>query len=441
MKTCIMLVCVVSLGMSLCAGVSASAADEPAFTVDSPFDLTLGSTNYAVRLGKSVRSNTSASYDPETKVTTTNWSAYGFVSLSTPYHGVKSVSLDFKGEERRLDSYSFSIGGKKRGIGGTLSVEECRKIMKEIADDISKRFGVKMEASKHDGGELSDKEIDERIEQMTKRDSRKHRTVTTSFSHVDGFGEREGVGVGYSVSGMVDRKRRCSVHVNVYTSFIPRAKEPVSVASSSIAGLVSQEEQVKAHAEAKRLREALGKLFGIDFDATEDKKEQKGDSPEWPPKNEWKPMEHPVAGLVECKPNSGTTSFFQVPIVNFVARRAYPGDVEETELQRLAKDVLGCLETAYGERIPVADTAEGRAQLAEVLGAGVPTFGDSRALLGLDKVQTFVGKLGDLAIDIAYALPRYERRGEDYRLVRRGAVVLTILQSPMITPGKTLPSK
>ena len=440
MKTCIMLVCVVSLGMSLCAGVSASAADEPAFTVDSPFDLTLGSTNYAVRLGKSVRSNSSAVYDPETKVTTTNWSAYGFVSLSTPYHGVKSVHLGFRGEERRLDSYGFNIGENKHASGGTLSVEECRKIMKEIADDISKRFGVKMEASKYDG-ELSDEEIDKRIEQMTKGDSGKHRTVSASFSHVDGFGEREGVRVGYSVSGMVDRKRRCSVHVNVYTSFIPRAKEPVSVASSSIAGLVSQEEQVKAHAEAKRLREALGKLFGIDFDATEDKKEQKSDSSEWPPKNEWTPMEHPVAGLIECKPNSGTTSFFQVPIVNFVARRAYPGDVEEAELQRLAKDVLGCLETAYGERIPAADTAEGRAQLAEVLGAGVPTFGDSRALLGLDKVQTFVGKLGDLAIDIAYALPRYERRGKDYRLVRRGAVVLTILQSPMITPGKTLPSK
>ncbi len=439
MKNCIMLVCVVSLGMSLCAGVSASAADEPAFTVDSPFDLTLGSTNYAVRLGKSVRSNTSASYDPETKVTTTNWSAYGSVRLSKPYHGVKSVHLGFKGEERRLDSFRFDIGEKKHAIGGTLSVEECRKVMKEIADDISKRFGVKMEASKY-GGELSDEEIDERIEQMTKGDSKSHQRVSTSFSHINGSGEREGVVVGYSISGMVDRKRRCSVHVNV-TSFTPRAKEPVSVASSSIAGLVSQEEQVKAHAEAKRLREALGKLFGIDFDATEEKKGQKGDSPEWPPKNEWTPMEHPVAGLVECKPNSGTTSFFRVPIVNFVARRAYSGDVEEAELQRLAKDVLDSLETAYGERIPVADTAEGRAQLAEVLGAGVPTFGDSRALLGLDKVQTFVGKLGDLAIDVAYALPRYERRGEEYRLVRRGAVVLTILQSPIITPGKTLQSK
>ena len=137
MKNCMMLICAVSLGISLCAGVSASAADEPAFTVDSPFDLTLGSTNYAVRLGKSVWSNTSASYDPETKVTTTNWSAYGSVRLSAPYHGVKFVSLDFKGEERRLDSFRFDIGEKKHGIGGTLTVEECRKVMKEIADDIS----------------------------------------------------------------------------------------------------------------------------------------------------------------------------------------------------------------------------------------------------------------------------------------------------------------
>jgi hypothetical protein len=155
MKNSMMLICAVLLGISLCAGVSASAAEKPAFTVDSPFDLTLGSTNYAVRLGKSVRSNTSARYDPATKVTTTNWSAYGSVRLSAPYHGVKFVSLDFKGEERRLDSFCFDIGEKKLGGGGTLSVEECRNVMKEIADDISNRFGVKMEASKY-GGELSD---------------------------------------------------------------------------------------------------------------------------------------------------------------------------------------------------------------------------------------------------------------------------------------------
>ena len=430
-----------SFGLSLCAGMTASAVEKSGFTVDSPFDLALGSTNYAVRLGKSVRSTTSATYDPDTKVTTTNWSAYGSVRLSAPYHGVKSVNLAFKGKERRLVSYSFQIGEKKHGIGGTLTVDECRKVMKEVADDISKRFGVKMEESKSGNGTLSDDEIDKRIEQMTKGDSKGHRMVSVGFCHINGSGERDGVGVGYSVSGIVDRRRTCSVGVNVYTSWMPRAKEPLTLGTSSIAGLVSQEEQAKAHKEAKRLREALGKLFGIDFDATEDKDGRNGASSEWTPKNEWMPMERPVAGLVERKPNSGSKIFYQVPIVNFTARRAYPGDVEEAELQRQAKEVLDSLETAYGGPIPVADTAEGLAQIARILGDGIPTFGDSRALLGLDKVQTFVGKLGDLAIDIAYALPRYERRGEGYRLVRRGAVVLTILQSPIVTPAKALPAK
>ena len=186
MKNSMMLICAVSLGISLCAGVSASAADEPAFTVDSPFDLTLGSTNYAVRLGKSVRSNTSAWDDPETKVTTTNWSAYGSVRLSAPYRGVKYVNLDFKGEERRLDAYRFEIG---HGVCGTLTVDECRKVMKEIADDISKRLGVKMEER---GDELSDDEIDSRIEEIAKGDSERHHNVSVSFCHINGSDEREG---------------------------------------------------------------------------------------------------------------------------------------------------------------------------------------------------------------------------------------------------------
>ena len=437
MKNHMMWICAAALGFSSCAGMTATAAEKPRFAVDSPFDLTLGSTNYAVRLGKAVRSTTSATYDPATKVTTTNWSAYAAVRLSKPYHGVKYVGLDFKGKERRLNSYSFDIVEKKYAIGGTLSVEECRKVMKEIADDISKRFGVKMKANE----KLSDDEIDKRIEQMTKGDSGKRRAVSTGFSHIDGFGEREGVGVGYSISGMTDRSRKCSIAVHVYTSWMPRKNGSASLESPSLAAFASPEEQKKAHAEAKRLRDALGKLFGIDFEETDDKDERKGASTEWPPKNEWTPMERPVAGLVECKPNRGSTSFFQVPIVNFAARRAYPGDVEESELRRQAKEVLDCLETAYGEKIPVADTAKGLAQIAKVLGDGVPAFGDSRAFFGLDKVQTFVGKLGDLAIDIAYALPRYDRKGDDYRLVRRGAVVLTIMQSPIITPNKTLPPK
>ena len=437
MKNHMMWICAAALGFSSCAGMTATAAEKSRFAVDSPFDLTLGSTNYAVRLGKAVRSTTSATYDPETKVTTTNWSAYAAVRLSKPYHGATSVDLHFKGKERRLDSFGFNIGQTRITRNGTLALDECRKVMREVADDISKRFGVKMKANE----KLSDDDIDKRIEQMTKGDSNERRTISTSIGSISGHGEREGVGVGYSVSGMADRSRKCSIAVHVYTSWMPRKNGSASLESPSLAAFASPEEQKKAHAEAKRLRDALGKLFGIDFEETDDKDERKGASTEWPPKNEWTPMERPVAGLVECKPNRGSTSFFQVPIVNFAARRAYPGDVEESELQRQAKEVLDSLEAAYGEKIPVADTAKGLAQIAKVLGDGVPAFGDSRAFFGLDKVQTFVGKLGDLAIDIAYALPRYERKGDDYRLVRRGAVVLTIMQSPIITPNKTLPPK
>jgi len=129
---------------------------------------------------------------------------------------------------------------------------------------------------------------------------------------------------------------------------------------------------------------------------------------------------------------------FQVPFVSYSARRAYPGDVEEAELQRQAKEVLERIEAANGEKVPSFDAKNGQAELAKVLGGGVPTFGDTRALLGLDKVQTFIGKVGDLAVEIAYAVPRYEKIGDDYRLVRRGTVLLNITQSPIVTSGKTL---
>ena len=46
-----------------------------------------------------------------------------------------------------------------------------------------------------------------------------------------------------------------------------------------------------------------------------------------------------------------------------------------------------------------------------------------------------------LIVEIAYALPYYEKKGDGYRLVRRGAVLLSIFQSPIITLGKTFQTK
>ena len=429
----------VAVVLFLVVGVALSAhgAELTGFVVDSPFDLTLGSTNYVARLGKAVHSRASAWYDPNTKVTTTNWSVYASVRFAKPYRGATRASLQFKGEKRVLDSYRFEIGEKKHGAGGKLTVAEARKIMQEVATDITKRFGVKMELTSFGEGDLSDAEIDKRIEEMTKGDSHKRQTVATSFASLNGNGEREGVGVGYSVTGMVDSKRKCYVCVSVYTSWRPKMQDAgMLIGETSIPGLVSESEQKKAHEEAKGLRVALGKLFKIDFDSAKGYDNASG-------KNalEWTSMESPVAGLDECKPNRGAIAIFQIPIVNYWARRAYPGDVEEPELRRQAKEVLDCMEAAYGAKIPVVDAKERQSVIDGIFGKGVPTFGDSRALLGLDKTQAFVGKVGDLAVEISYALPRYEKKGDAYRLVRRGAVLLSILQSPIITPGKTFQSK
>ena len=429
---------VVCLVLAVCAGGLASGAEGQGFVVDSPFDLTLGSTNYAARLGKAVHSNASAWYDPTTKVTTTNWNAYAAVRFSQPYHGATHANLQFKGEGRELDSYRFMIGDRKHGMGGTLTVEEARKIMQEVSDDIAKRFGVEIKQDNSGLGDddLSDAEIDERIEEKLKKGDGKMRLVNTAFMRRNAHEEREGVGVGYGLTAFVDKNRKCSVHVNVYTSWRPSKVKSKPVGATAIPGLVSEEEQKKAHEESKVLRTALGKLFGIDFDS--DKDDDRADRMNAP---EWTAMESPVAGLDECKPNRSSSDLFQVPIVSYSARRAYPGDVEEAVLERQAKEVLERIVAAYGEKIPVFDAKDGQAELAKVLGEGVPTFGDSRALFGLDKVQTFVGKVGDLAVEIAYALPRYEKRGDDYRLVRRGTVILNITQSPIITSGKTLQAK
>ena len=418
--------------LAVSAGRLASGAEgRQGFVVDSPFDLTLGSTNYAARLGKAVRSNASAWYDPATKVTTTNWSAYASVRFAKPYHGATQAGLQFKGEDRELDSYSFEIGDSKRRIGGTLTVEEARKIMQEVSDDISKRLGVEV---KLDDDDLSDAEIDERIEEKLKKGDGRTRAVITAFMRRRAHGEREGVGVGYGLAAFVDKNRKCSVHVNVYTSWRPKSKiASKPVGATAIPGLVSEDEQKKAHEKSRGLRTALGKLFGIDFDSEKDDKGEDRKNVQ-----EWTAMESPVAGLDECKPNRSSVVLFRVPFVSYSARRAYPGDVEEAELQRQAKEVLERIEAANGEKLPAFDAKNGQAELAKVLGGGVPTFGDSRALLGLDKVQTFIGKVGDLAVEIAYALPRYEKRGDDYRLVRRGTVLLNITQSPIVTSGKTL---
>ena len=48
----------------------------------------------------------------------------------------------------------------------------------------------------------------------------------------------------------------------------------------------------------------------------------------------------------------------------------------------------------------------------------------------------YAQSFGDLSIDISYATPRYAKKGNAFEIVRKGAIVVNIVQSPLITTGK-----
>ena len=80
-------------------------------------------------------------------------------------------------------------------------------------------------------------------------------------------------------------------------------------------------------------------------------------------------------------------------------------------------------------------------RLAKTLGEGTPTFGDMRAKLGYDTTLHFTGKIGDLAIEISYAAPRYAKKGEKFEITCKGAVVVSIIQSPDFARGQVNKTK
>ena len=105
--------------------------------VDSPFDLCIGSTEAAKMLGTQLTSspvNNTYSYG-------TNLQYYGFARLATPYFGFDKMSLTFMGEEKALFAINLFQDDDK------LSLNDCRKTVRDIAADIEQRFGVKMDGA------------------------------------------------------------------------------------------------------------------------------------------------------------------------------------------------------------------------------------------------------------------------------------------------------
>ena len=428
-----------------CASAPKCVVENGRIVVDSPFDLEIGSTEYAKMFGSLVKTEAFANYDPKTKTTTTNRYHHAEARLATPYFGCESVSLSFKGEEKALESCHLSIGHAWSSDKRKMSYAECRETVNKIVADMSKHLDITMRC----GIESSEKEAKESVRKSLeeyKRKKKKCYGLARSFVCFTGEKTIKNVRVDYSVSGLINEKGQCDIHVSYskhpdFLSFWKSGdKIPVytnEMFSATSGKLVPTAEQKRAHAEAKKLRETVNRLFGIDLDNPSETNELS--SALWQATNaqaavrrEWTPMQTPFEGMTERK-ISQTVRFLEIPFGMFAMRRPFDGDVTDDELKAQARRFLDRLEREYGAKIPEGDTAEGADMLAKMFGSGIPTFGDTKALLGLDKTQYFIGKVGDLSVEVSYAAPRYVKKGGRFEISCKGAVVVNIIQSPIIT--------
>ncbi len=434
--------------LSVCGGEPGYRIVHGEIVVDAPFGLEIGSTAYAKAFGDLVHTSPYANYDPETKTTTTNWHHYVRARLATPYFGCDRMTLTFRGLEKTFEECMFFLGGGSAASGKALSYAECRETVNKIAVDMEKRLGITMRCQDDQTEEGAKERIEKSIEDLRRRKERSTGFMTSFLTY---GGERlsGGVPTDYRVSGMRNDKGKYSVSVSYRRhwesrrpSFKPGDRVPVytNEMCSAVSGrLVPTREQRAAHQEARKLRETVNRLFGIDLDRPSETNECS--SALWQTnasatvRREWMPLSTPFEGLTEHKVNR-SVRFLEIPVGMFTLRRPFDGAVSEAELQVQAKRILDRLEKEYGAKIPEADTTEGQAMLSKMYGADIPTFGDTKLLFGLDKKQHFCGKVGDLSIEICSAVPRYEKRGDTFEIVCRGAIVVNVVQSPLITTGK-----
>lgn len=188
------------------AAIADVVVTDGVLVADTPFDFEIGSTRYAKMLGDSLHSTASAQYDPKTKVVTTNWSWHADCELSKPYFGHGKAKLSFAGEDRRLKSVLLGDWGCPDDE--TMTVEECRKAMREIADDITRHTGVKMTSRRS----MTDDEITEDL----RKDALKGAKSSYGFETMYGESETNDVFVGCSIIGWVNYRRRCQVNLDIF---------------------------------------------------------------------------------------------------------------------------------------------------------------------------------------------------------------------------------
>ena len=422
-----------------CEGAQKYRVESGGIVLDSPFALEIGSTEYSAAFGKWIRTSAYANYDPMARTTTTNFQYYATAHLSKPYFGFNGLSLMFKGREKHLERCSFSSYGPGRVPADKMSYEECREKTGRIVADIQKRLGIVMCCIQDETEDAAKQEVDRHLKKYREANQKCH-GLAVSFLCFHGARVGKFGLISYDVNGMVNDKGDCSVHVSCSLSSEPASYKsgdriPVitNMTYSSYGGMLMTENQrKKAHEEADKLRKTFTRLFGVDFASSSATnglpcvvRQTNGQDKAV---EEWTVMSKPFEGMTESRLYRAE-GLHSIPYVSFSLRRAYPGDISEDELKEQAKRVLGRLESEYGESIPKAHTMDESRLFAGRTEEGVPVFGDTRALLCLDKKVYFKGRVGDLSVEICYAEPRYAKRGERFEIICKGAVLVNIVQS------------
>ena len=428
---------------TMCSGLA--AADEfrienGKIVVDSPFDLEIGSAEYSKALGKAIKSHKDVRKDPKTGATTTNWYHFAEARFSQPYFGAERAGLTFDGEDKKLSNVHLSVGENKKGFGGKLTFTDCCKKFDEIAADMSKRLGEEFGDE-----EATEEEALENLAICTKVSPGSHGHAV-SFRSAVASATNKYEDVEYHLMAMIHSDKSYSVnmsfsrpyrhgsafaqvdderdkHIPVYTN------KPHSVDFS-----LRTSEQEKAHREADALRATIKRLFDVDLDApseTNDTSAALMSLTNSPARPEWFPLARPFAGCTERKADRGVR-LLVIPVVNFGLRHPFEGNVSEEELKSESQRILDELERELGAKIPEFERPEKKPEKVEPPDSAPPALGDFRAMLRSDDGVFFMGGIGDICITVKYAVPSYVKRGGQYCVAQRGAIVVEIMQSQIV---------
>lgn len=442
------------------AGESPIRVSDGEVVVSSPFDLMVGSAEYAKELSGYFFESPVTSYrDGDRSRPITNRAYSVSARLEPAVWDFTTITLQFDGEKRFS---GFRLFGET--MNPRLSLDECQRIVAEIAADLEKRYDVELSGEDDDVEEVrarlaeslereDDREKEIRARIMESMKSKGVKDVEKVLRHGIGCSSRHaeielgGQLMNLSVQGTFWNTGKCDVGVHLMKSHNPdvcerRSPDHVTVytnspSASARTALLLSDEQKKAHEKSAGLRAALVRLFGVDLDKPEltvdlsaiDLKAKTGP--------EWTKLESPVAGMTERKLNMNV-SVSVIPMGTFAVRHVFEGVASEADREAVAKAFLAALEKEAGEPVPAKDAPSAGEGLAKLFGQaeGVPAFGDTRAAFRLDTRRHFFGQVGDLVITIESAPPRYVQKNGGYEVSVRGAVVVTVLQSPFVANMK-----